>query len=840
MSEATEHSFSNPAEEAGAAKLWSVYVDEAERYDKSLVASWKSDMEGMLIFAGLFSASLTAFLIESYKTLVQDPGDATVELLQQILVVSSSNSTLTPLTPEPFKPTTSSLVCNALWFISLGLSLSCALVATLLEQWARDFLHRANMRSSPGQRARIYSYLYYGLRRFKMHAVVEIIPSLLHAALLFFFCGLVVFLVPVNKIIAALVAGILFLVVFFYVFLTILPLIHFDSPYRTPLSNAVWGTYQFCSRLWHQPPKLRTIHPIPITIIDNVIEQAIMPSDNRQKRDSSALLWTVDSLSDNNELQTFVEAIPDAMWGPYKQHHRNVAAMTALRDSEEVNLAFRISELWRSCDDGLLSDEAAERRGAACLRAFWALYTIPTQFNFSYPHILPLILLHFPWRTARFTASNSSIYVSIWAVAGWSGLAWLRQYLDQYLDPSIWAQAGVSRDFTPVLHYMRQFHLSSAEINRHAQSLQVLTNTQQQLVAASQKLYNSISYHILLDYVRTIAVAESPPYRWVDTLRIIWPEELQSTRNNLILQSTAAIPDITDDNLKLLEEVEAAMDFVCIWSSPGPLSRDAMVELCFLWRPRQARCIPAGLISYIKHHGIEPDTLVPHTGSAFWNSQICSLLKQTAVSRYIWRCFPATITSDEFLEDTLAAFWVVVDAITEFGRSITATSTDEFDAVVQALMVCPAPSATAVLLAVKSVRLWIQINDYTMSWSDRRRNLGVVVAVIADFLEECNIADIVEAQRAIAALRIVLNLDARVLNLVVDEAQQTRFARGLLRVAQSSEPAAGHMVVRKVLEGTVFDPSDGVDRFHWVMEAAAQADMRHVHSLLVEPGATED
>ncbi|KAF7291941.1 hypothetical protein MIND_01219600 [Mycena indigotica] len=196
-----DYSTENPsardrAEEAGAAKLWSVYADEAERYDKSLVASWKSDMEGMLIFAGLFSASLTAFLIESYKTLVQDPGDATVQLLQQVLAVSSSNSTLAPHTSEPFKPTTSSLVCNALWFISLGLSLSCALVATLLEQWARDFLHRANMRSSPGQRARIYSYLYYGLRRFKMHAVVEIIPSLLHAALLFFFCGLVVFSRP--------------------------------------------------------------------------------------------------------------------------------------------------------------------------------------------------------------------------------------------------------------------------------------------------------------------------------------------------------------------------------------------------------------------------------------------------------------------------------------------------------------------------------------------------------------------------------------------------------------------------------------------------------------------
>ena len=40
----------DPSEEAAASKLWAVYVSEAEKYDKSLVESWKSDMEGMLIF----------------------------------------------------------------------------------------------------------------------------------------------------------------------------------------------------------------------------------------------------------------------------------------------------------------------------------------------------------------------------------------------------------------------------------------------------------------------------------------------------------------------------------------------------------------------------------------------------------------------------------------------------------------------------------------------------------------------------------------------------------------------------------------------------------------------
>lgn len=40
--------------EAASAKIWAVYVAEAEKYDKALVESWKSNMEGMLIFVSLF------------------------------------------------------------------------------------------------------------------------------------------------------------------------------------------------------------------------------------------------------------------------------------------------------------------------------------------------------------------------------------------------------------------------------------------------------------------------------------------------------------------------------------------------------------------------------------------------------------------------------------------------------------------------------------------------------------------------------------------------------------------------------------------------------------------
>ncbi|KAJ7132539.1 hypothetical protein C8R44DRAFT_584719, partial [Mycena epipterygia] len=121
---------------------WAVYISEAENYDKALIESWKSDMEGLLIFAGLFSASLTAFLIESYKTLNADQGTITIAVLAQIslqLDARSNASAVNISSLEAYTPNPASLACNILWFLSLWASLSCALIATLVQQWARDF-----------------------------------------------------------------------------------------------------------------------------------------------------------------------------------------------------------------------------------------------------------------------------------------------------------------------------------------------------------------------------------------------------------------------------------------------------------------------------------------------------------------------------------------------------------------------------------------------------------------------------------------------------------------------------------------------------------------------------
>ncbi|KAJ7885553.1 hypothetical protein B0H14DRAFT_3735984, partial [Mycena olivaceomarginata] len=234
-------------DELASTKLWAAYISEAEKYDKALVERWRSDMDGLLIFAGLFSASLTAFIIESYKTLSPDQEVITNALLAQIsrqLDPHLNASSADFATLEAFSPTSSSLACNILWFCSLGFSLSCALIATLVEQWSRDFIQRTEMRPSSIIRARIFSYLYFGIKRFGMHSMVACIPLLLHISLLLFFAGLVAFLQPVNTILMTTAAVLLGLMSSIYVYLTLLPMFSSDSPYQTPLSIVAWGFFR--------------------------------------------------------------------------------------------------------------------------------------------------------------------------------------------------------------------------------------------------------------------------------------------------------------------------------------------------------------------------------------------------------------------------------------------------------------------------------------------------------------------------------------------------------------------------------------------------------------------
>ena len=123
--------------------------------------------------------------------------------------------------------------------MSLVISLTCALLATLLQQWARRYQRVAYPRYNPYKRARIRAFYKHGVEKLHIPWMVELLPALLHVSLFLFFAGLSVFLFGVDLTIFKVVTSWIALCVILYACLTFLPVIRKDSPYSAPLSSSV-------------------------------------------------------------------------------------------------------------------------------------------------------------------------------------------------------------------------------------------------------------------------------------------------------------------------------------------------------------------------------------------------------------------------------------------------------------------------------------------------------------------------------------------------------------------------------------------------------------------------
>lgn len=242
-------------------EMWTTYMEEYKEYDERVADAWKQDAKGLLVFVspdllilmliaitsrktGLFSAIVGAFIIESYKSLSPDTGNQTVVLLEQIsqqLAGSTNASGSSQLSAnQPFSPSAPMILVNAMWLISLMLSITSALFATLLQQWARRYAHMPQIPSEPHHRARVRSFLFFGTQKYKMRFAVETAPTLLHISVFLFFIGLVIFFFTINKTVAIIVLTAFGLFSSAYFILTILPCIQHNCPYRTPISNIWW------------------------------------------------------------------------------------------------------------------------------------------------------------------------------------------------------------------------------------------------------------------------------------------------------------------------------------------------------------------------------------------------------------------------------------------------------------------------------------------------------------------------------------------------------------------------------------------------------------------------
>ncbi|KIJ53077.1 hypothetical protein M422DRAFT_155544, partial [Sphaerobolus stellatus SS14] len=119
--------------------FWTEYERVAKQTDEDFLERYNGDLDVQLIFAGLFSAVSSTFIVQMEGALQPDPNTTTNALLA-FLIQQTGNGTSPPIVVQavlqPWDgPGSSVLWTQSLAYLSLGLSLLAGFGAVLGKQW---------------------------------------------------------------------------------------------------------------------------------------------------------------------------------------------------------------------------------------------------------------------------------------------------------------------------------------------------------------------------------------------------------------------------------------------------------------------------------------------------------------------------------------------------------------------------------------------------------------------------------------------------------------------------------------------------------------------------------
>ncbi|KAK0433904.1 uncharacterized protein EV420DRAFT_1318713 [Desarmillaria tabescens] len=81
--------------------IWSIYLDKVANFDANMLAEWRDTIDILLVFAGLFSAVLTTFVVQTSQNMQPDYNKASACLLFEILKVTMSNGSQSSIPSSP-------------------------------------------------------------------------------------------------------------------------------------------------------------------------------------------------------------------------------------------------------------------------------------------------------------------------------------------------------------------------------------------------------------------------------------------------------------------------------------------------------------------------------------------------------------------------------------------------------------------------------------------------------------------------------------------------------------------------------------------------------------------
>ncbi|KAH8831966.1 hypothetical protein DL96DRAFT_1812717 [Flagelloscypha sp. PMI_526] len=236
---------SPPGREASDnARVWMIYNDQAEIYDDDVMRALRDSIDSLLVFAALFSAIVTAFVVQTGSNLEPDHTQIATYLLaeQNLLLRANGNATAVESIPQsrysPDALTRShmDIIVNVLFFVSLALSLSGALFSVLVKQWLMAY--SSKVLGTPKQVALVRNFRFIGLQKWKLQEFVGFLPFLLHASLGLFAAGLLVYISQRDMTVFYASVGIFGLTGIIYMASLLIPPFFPNCPYHIGLLDA--------------------------------------------------------------------------------------------------------------------------------------------------------------------------------------------------------------------------------------------------------------------------------------------------------------------------------------------------------------------------------------------------------------------------------------------------------------------------------------------------------------------------------------------------------------------------------------------------------------------------
>ena len=218
----------------------------------------------------------------------------------------------------------------------------------------------------------------------RLTQAVEALPALLHLSLFLFFAGLIVFLFHTDFTVFKFVALWVAATTFLYACVTFMPIFRYDSPYSTPFSSWTWSLYTgllclvfrflrwltainyFNPATWDRSRTFRDRYHRWFSYgMEKAAEEFALklPSDI----DGRALLRTLDTLDEDDELETFFAGIPgfcSSVVDPCPSPQSAFKTSNGEKMSEAL-----VGFMYRTLSSNLIPESVKQRRIEICSKA---------------------------------------------------------------------------------------------------------------------------------------------------------------------------------------------------------------------------------------------------------------------------------------------------------------------------------------------------------------------------------------------------------------------------------------------------------------------------------------